>query len=97
MGRTRVCWDNAAAETFWSTLKTEVYDRHDWPTKAQARLAVGAWIEDRYNRKTPTLIHRHAHPSSLRRIAQPDGNSRLNACPSNGVRPSGSGVSLDMT
>jgi transposase InsO family protein len=51
MGRTGVCWDNAAAETFWSTLKTEFYNRHRWPTKAEARLAVGAWIEDRYNRR----------------------------------------------
>jgi putative transposase len=51
MGRTGVCWDNAAAETFWSTLKTEFYNRHRWHTKAEARLAVGAWIEDRYNRR----------------------------------------------
>jgi len=51
MGRTGVCWDNAAAESFWSTLKTEFYNRRDWPTKAEARLAVGAWIEDRYNRR----------------------------------------------
>lgn len=51
MGRTGVCWDNAAAETFWSTLKTEFYDRHHWATKAEAKQAVGAWIEDRYNRK----------------------------------------------
>jgi putative transposase len=51
MGRTGVCWDNAAAETFWSTLKTEFYDRRRWHTKAEARLAVGAWIEDRYNRR----------------------------------------------
>ncbi len=50
MGRTGVCWDNAAAETFWSTLKTEFYDRHHWATKAEARRAVGAWIEERYNR-----------------------------------------------
>lgn len=50
MGRTGVCWDNAAAESFWSTLKTEFYNRHSWPTKADARLAVGAWIEERYNR-----------------------------------------------
>jgi putative transposase len=51
MGRTGVCWDNAAAESFWSTLKTEFYNRRTWPTKAEARLAVGAWIEDRYNRR----------------------------------------------
>jgi putative transposase len=51
MGRTGVCWDNAAAESFWSTLKTEFYNRRPWPTKAEARLAVGAWIEDRYNRR----------------------------------------------
>lgn len=51
MGRTGVCWDNAAAETFWSTLKSEFYDRRRWHTKAEARLAVGAWIEDRYNHR----------------------------------------------
>ena len=51
MGRTGVCWDNAAAETFWSTLKTESYNRRRWHTKAEARLAVGAWITGRYNRR----------------------------------------------
>lgn len=50
VGRTGVCWDNAAAESFWATLKVEFYDRYLWPTKAAATLAVGDWIERVYNR-----------------------------------------------
>jgi putative transposase len=51
MGLTDICWDNAMAESFFATLKTEYYYRRVWPTKARAKLAVGAWIEDRYNRR----------------------------------------------
>ena len=46
-----MCWDNAAAESFWATLKVEFYDRYLWSTKAAARLAVGDWIERVYNRR----------------------------------------------
>lgn len=51
MGRTRVCWGNAMAESFFATLKTEFYYRRVWPTRAGASRAVGAWIENRYNRR----------------------------------------------
>ncbi len=51
MGRTGVCWDNAMAESFFATLKTEFYYRRVWPTQARAKIEVGAWIEDRYNRR----------------------------------------------
>jgi transposase InsO family protein len=51
MGLTGICWDNAMAESFFATLKTEFYYRRVWPTKARAKLDVGAWIEDRYNRR----------------------------------------------
>ena len=51
MGRIGVCWDNAMAESFFATLKTEFYYRGVWPTKACASKAVGTWIEDRYNRR----------------------------------------------
>ena len=51
MGYTGICWDNALAESFFATLKTEFYYRRFWPTKAWAVREVGAWIEDRYNRR----------------------------------------------
>jgi putative transposase len=51
MGYTGICWDNAMAESFFATLKTEFYYRRVWPTRAGAHQAVGAWIEDRYNRR----------------------------------------------
>ena len=51
VGRTGVCWDNAAAESFWATMKLEFYDRYLWPRRAVAKLAVGDWIERVYNRR----------------------------------------------
>jgi len=39
------------AESFFATLKTEFYYRRVWPAKKRARLEVGKWIEDRYNRR----------------------------------------------
>lgn len=51
VGRTGVCFDNAMAESFWSTLKTEFYDRKRWATRDSARKAVAYWIEVVYNRR----------------------------------------------
>ncbi len=70
VGRTAVCWDNAAAESFWATLKVEFYDRYLWPTKSAAKLAVGDWIERVYNRR-----RRH---SALGMISPVDFEDQLN-------------------
>jgi transposase InsO family protein len=51
LGRTGVCWDNAAAESFFAALKNEMYYRHSWPTRARARFAVADYIEVFYNRR----------------------------------------------
>lgn len=51
VGRTGVCWDNAQQESFWSTLKTEHYTRHLFPTRAAAIASVSDWIETVYNRR----------------------------------------------
>ena len=50
-GRTGVCWDNAAAESFFAALKNEMYYRQSWPTRARARFAVADYIEVFYNRR----------------------------------------------
>jgi transposase InsO family protein len=56
LGRTGVCWDNAAAESFFAALKNEMYYRQHWPTRTRARYAVADYIEVFYNRSTPGLM-----------------------------------------
>lgn len=51
MGRTGVCWDNSVAESFFSSLKNEMYHHQVFPTRARARYAVADYIEIFYNRK----------------------------------------------
>ena len=49
MGRVGSCFDNAAAEAFFSTLEHEVLSRHAFATKADARKIVLAWCHQFYN------------------------------------------------
>ena len=51
LSRPRQCWDNAVAESFFSTLKTELIHRAPWQTVSAARTAVFEYIEVFYNRK----------------------------------------------
>jgi len=50
LSRPGQCWDNAVAESFFATLKTELVYLHAWPTRAQARSAIFEFIEVFYNR-----------------------------------------------
>jgi transposase InsO family protein len=45
------CYDNAVAESFFSTLEFELLMRNDWHTKDEARRAIFRYIETWYNRK----------------------------------------------
>ena len=43
--------DNAMAESFWATLKTEYYYRRAFTIGDQVYTGVATWIEDFYNRR----------------------------------------------
>ena len=45
------CYDNAAMESFWSTLKTEWLQDKDFHTQQEAELAIFDYIETFYNPK----------------------------------------------
>jgi transposase InsO family protein len=51
MSRRGNCWDNAVAESFFSTLKLELVYEHDWATRAEARAAIFEYVEIFYNGK----------------------------------------------
>ncbi|MEV5508849.1 IS3 family transposase [Streptomyces orinoci] len=60
VGRTGQCWDNALAESFFATLKSELPCDRPWPSRAAARAAIFEWIESWYNlrRMHSSLGHR---------------------------------------
>ena len=67
MGRVGSCYDNAVAESFFATLKTEIGTRV-WPTRAAARAAVFEFVEVRYNRRRrhSTIGYLTPHEAELR-------------------------------
>ena len=64
-----MCWDNAQQESFWSTLKTEFYNRRRFSTRAEAIHAVSNWIDTVYNN--------HRRHSALGQIAPVTFESRI--------------------
>ena len=44
VGRKGQCWDNAVAESFFSSLKGELIDTQAWPTRAAACRATVEYI-----------------------------------------------------
>jgi transposase InsO family protein len=43
-GRKGQCWDNALAESFFGSIKSELLDLRPWPTRASARRAIVEYI-----------------------------------------------------
>jgi transposase InsO family protein len=74
VGRPGTCWDNAVAESFFATLKSELIYRHVWPTRRQAELAIFAFIVGWYNQHrrhsalgflSPAEVERRTAPAIL--------------------------------
>lgn len=49
LGRKGECWVNAVGESFFATIKRELLDRQQWPTRAGLRRAVFDYIERWHN------------------------------------------------
>jgi putative transposase len=73
MGSVGDCYDNAMAESFFATLETELIDRSEWASPAQAKAAVFEYIEVFYNR-----IRRH---SSLGNVSPEQFEERYRSNP----------------
>lgn len=69
MSRTGNCWDNAPAESFFSTLKTELVGNSIFSSRATARTQVFEYVEAFYNR-----TRRH---SSLGYVSPMDFETRV--------------------
>ena len=74
VGRTGSCHDNAVAESFFATLKNEMYHLRKWPTRDEARHAVVEFIESYYKPQEAPLDDRLQNPGGGHgRLLREDG------------------------
>jgi len=71
MSRTANCYDNAAMESFFGTLKTELVYHHNYVTRAQARQSLFEYIEVFYNRERLHSSLGYQSPLSFEQAARP--------------------------
>jgi transposase InsO family protein len=69
MSRKGECYDNAVAESFFGTLKTEWVDTQDYRTREQAKQSLFEYIEVFYNRKRRHSYLGYVSPSEFERAS----------------------------
>lgn len=79
MSRVGDCWDNAVAESFFATLKTELIDGVIWQTREHARRAIFEYIEVWYNRERRHSSIGYVSPAEYERILGEQTLQRINA------------------
>ncbi len=62
MSRKGDCWDNAVAESFFATIKTEIKPLHLWKTRDEARTEIFQYIEGWYNPRRRHSANRYRSP-----------------------------------
>jgi transposase InsO family protein len=67
MSRRGNCWDNAVAESFFSTLKMELVHDADWATHADARADIGQYLEIFYNTRRRHSVLGYVSPVAFER------------------------------
>jgi putative transposase len=71
VGRPGTCWDNAVAESFFATLKTELIYRHAWPSRRHAELAIFEFIAGWYNQHRRHSTLGYSSPADVERRTSP--------------------------
>jgi transposase InsO family protein len=59
------CYDNAVAESFFSTLKHDLVYRNTWATRGDAKHAIFEYIEAFYNRERRHSLLGHVSPDTF--------------------------------
>jgi len=68
MGSVADAYDNSMAESFVSTLKRELIQRHSWPNRQIARTAIFEYIEGFYNTRRRHSALGHLSPSEYEEV-----------------------------
>jgi transposase InsO family protein len=77
MSRKGNCWDNAVAESFFKTLKSEMVYQQEFQTRGAAKQARFEYIEicgaaQRYNRQRRHSTLNHLFPLEYNRLQFPN-------------------------
>ena len=79
LSRRHQCWDNAVAESFFATLKTELIYRQAWSTRTDVRHAVFEFIEVYYNRRRLHSSLGYCSPAEYERSRLREGSTAFAA------------------
>jgi putative transposase len=75
MGRVGSAYDNAPAESFVATLKTELLYQASWPTRQMVRIAIFEYIEGFYNIRRRHSSLDHLSPAEFEEVKLEEGDA----------------------